>query len=92
MRKAYLVIITGDTETITVFGTLNRAKIALRKEMERLLSDPTLDFSDEDKEKHRDVFKKTGTYAIRYLPGYGTGNSLDMDYIEYGEIRVENIL
>ena len=92
MRKAYLVIITGDTETISVFGTLKKAKSALRKEMERLLNDPTLDFSDEDKKEHRDVFKKTGTYAIRYIPCYGTGDSLDMDYIEYGEIRVENIL
>ena len=88
MRKAYLVIITGDTETISVFGTLKKAKNALREEMERLLNDPTLDFSDEDKKEHRDVFKKSGTYAIRYIPGYES----DSDYIEYGEIRIENIL
>ena len=88
MRHVYLKIFVGDIEEITVYGTRKRAKDALRKDMEKILNDEQLAFSEEEKQNHRKVFNKTSSFALPYLPGYDNN---DNDYIQYGEIRIETV-
>lgn len=86
MRHVYLKILTADTKIITVFGTYQRAKNALRKNLEEILNNENLDFSEEEKQKHRKIFERTSSFALPYVPNY---NNNDCDYIQYGEIRTE---
>ena len=88
MRRVYLKILTDDQEHITAYGTFRRAKDALREDMEQLLNNEQLAFSEEEKRKYRDIFKRTSSYSIPYVPRYND----DCDYVQYGEIIAEEIL
>ena len=91
MKQVYLVIITNDTENISVYGALSRAKAALRERMETLL-DENEAISDDEKASHKAVFEKTLSYGIPYVPNYDVIESVANGYIEYGEIRTETLL
>ena len=92
MRWVYLVVITNDTENFKAYGTLGRAKVALHKSMEALLNDNDT-ISEEEKTGRRINFEKNLSYAIPYIPNYDPiATSDECDYIEYGEILIEEIL